>query len=357
MQAPRLGQILRGCDVRARIGLIALVAAAHISLTEPVAAQNAPPRQGPQLQTGARLNQPGGAPPQQGPAGPGQPAGAQGYSQPPAPQPPFVLDAQQQQILNQILANWEKQSATVESLQCELHRWEQGGLFPNANPNGGNAPPKDPYAIGELKYTAPDKGKYLLHDSETKEVEEHWVCDGKAIYEFDHAKELLTIRPLPPELQGKAIADGPLPFLFGAQADKLKARYWIRAIEPPQAAANMICLEAYPKYQRDAANFRRAEVLLDPNSWMPFSLMLENPNGKSRTVHVFKEPKVNSFWQGVRDSILSDTKKPVGWTQIVERPPANPAGPAPQPGAAPAGAPQGPPRAAMQPRPSTAPPN
>ena len=37
---------------------------------------------------------------------------------------------------------------------------------------------------------------------------------------------------MPPELQGKAIVDGPLPFLFGADAQKLKQRYYLRIITP-----------------------------------------------------------------------------------------------------------------------------
>ena len=35
-----------------------------------------------------------------------------------------------------------------------------------------------------------------------------------------------------PEMQGQSIGDGPLPFLFGAKADTMKSRYWIREITP-----------------------------------------------------------------------------------------------------------------------------
>ena len=48
------------------------------------------------------------------------------------------------------------------------------------------------------------------------------------MFEYRHDQKQLVERPIPPQLQGQAIVDGPLPFLFGAEAAKLKARYWMR---------------------------------------------------------------------------------------------------------------------------------
>ena len=49
-------------------------------------------------------------------------------------------------------------------------------------------------------------------------IGEHWVCDGQNVYEYRHDQKQLVVRPIPPAMQGKAIVDGPLPFLFGAEA-------------------------------------------------------------------------------------------------------------------------------------------
>ena len=67
---------------------------------------------------------------------------------------------------------------------------------------------------------------------QTNAIGEHWVCDGENVYEYRHDQKQLVVRPIPPAMQGQAIVDGPLPFLFGAEADKLKARYWMRAEQP-----------------------------------------------------------------------------------------------------------------------------
>lgn len=280
--------------------------------------------------------------PQQGPAVAGQPQ--QGFGQA-APPVPFQLTPQQQAALDKALQTWEKTSQGIQTLECEVHRWEYDVVFN-----------KTTYGIGDLKFKSPDQGKYLINEAnqqtgEIIKVAEHWVCDGENIYEFDYVNKRQIVRELPDELKGKAIADGPLPFLFGAEAKKLKARYWMRLIQPPPNNPNKICLEAFPKHQRDAANFRRAEVMLDQN-WMPYALMLEMPNGKSRTTHMFKDPAVNSNLKKVLDIIFKDTNVPFGWQRIVEAPSAE-AGP-PVAGPPAAGPGQPPARTAQPPQRPTA---
>lgn len=274
----------------------------------------------------------------------GQPQAGFGAAAPPAP---FELTQEQQAALDQALLTWEATSKNIQTLECKVHRWETDPVFG-----------KNTQGVGELKFKSPDQGKYLINEinpqtGEVIGVAEHWVCDGKAIYEFDYKNKKQIVRQLPQELQGKAIADGPLPFLFGAEAKKLKARYWMRLIEPPPAhKGNKICLVAYPKHQRDAANFRRAEVMLDAKTWMPFALMLELPNGKSRTTHMFENPVVNSDLRAIVNVIFKDTNKPLGWQRVEEKPPADAGSPVAGP---PATAPGQPPRTAQQPQQSAPP--
>ena len=79
--------------------------------------------------------------------------------------------------------------------------------------------------LGVIKFAAPDKGLFKVESSEkngkTEPIEdaraEHWMCDGKSVYEYQPAKKRVEEHRLPPELQGKAIAKSPLPFLFGAR--------------------------------------------------------------------------------------------------------------------------------------------
>lgn len=194
--------------------------------------------------------------------------------------------------------------------------WEYDNVFGPAD-----KPKKE--SNGTINYIRPDKGEYKVDGSDG----EHWKSDGKAIYEVNHTKKQLIVRPLPPELQGKAISDGPLPFVFGVEAEKVKHRYFVRVITPPESKGQ-IWLEAYPKYRQDAANFQRIEIILSEADLLPFAVQLYLPNGKSRTVYRFSETKVNNPIGGFMNIFNGPARTPFGYQRIVEEAPEVQAAPA-----------------------------
>lgn len=264
---------------------------------------------------------------------------------PPVANAPFQLTPAEQLKLDEMLKEWEHASEKVTIFRCEITRYENDPVFK-----------KHRKAVGDIKYRAPDRGLYRVKDAETDQWIEDWRCDGQAIYEFNFEKKQLIERTLPPELRGKAIANGPLPFIFSAKADTLKKRYFLRLKTPPKSKDGrfdkMICLEAYPRYQSDAANFRRAELLIDPASMFPFALHLEMPNGKNTTDHVFQNIKTND---PVGDLIgdYSAPRTPLlgGWKRLInpEQGAADPNAGQAQTTVPPAGAPAAPPQQATRP--------
>ena len=272
---------------------------------------------------GAQQFQPG--PPRPGAAGP----------RPPQPvRPPFVLTPQQQATVDSVLQAWERESSPIKRFQCEFTRFEYDGLSPT---------PKDPahVDVGEIKYESPDKGMYHVKGESVggRVIEgrrtERWVSDGKSVFEYNYEKRELTEHPLPKELQGKAIANGPMPFLFGAKADQLNARYWLRLIQPPPGpdSRNQICLQAFPKRREDAASYRVAEIILTGAAMQPTGLRLIDPNGKDETRFSFSKIKVNNknpldFLQG--NPFKGST--PLGWNKIVMDQPAQQIGSQPSAG-------------------------
>jgi len=238
------------------------------------------------------------------------------------PQPPtaapFTLTAHQQAQVDWVLRAWEQRSAGIKTFECSFTRFEYDGVFGD---------PNKPRFIdeGRIKFAAPDKGMFQVDGARA----EHWICDGTSIFEYNFQKKQLIQYKLPPELQGKAIADGPLPFLFGAKADKLKQRYFLRLVTPP-GVQGQVWLEAWPRFQQDAANFKQAQLILTTSDMQPFALQTNLPNGKSRTVYRFTDVKVNTndllrFLKG--DAFRART--PLGWQKIVEEPPAATAARAP----------------------------
>lgn len=153
-----------------------------------------------------------------------------------------TLSPEQRAALEQLLVGWEARNAKVTTWSCTFYKWEYNAWSP-ADASGERLAFSE--STGEIKYAAPDKGLFRVksskqwnpekrtYDTRPSNSGEHWVCNGTSIYEFRHSERQLRETKLPPEMRGRAISEGPLPFVFGAKADTLKKRYSMRIITPP----------------------------------------------------------------------------------------------------------------------------
>jgi TIGR03009 family protein len=303
-----------------------------------------------------------------------RPAAASNPAAPPPadgpPQPPnwYPLSEATQKFVDDVLAHWEQTSNKVEYYECTYQKWHFDPIFG----------PKDPgtprfFSKGEIKYESPDKGlfrditvwEYVGLKPDEKEakknqkagepppgwrdalelVGEHWVCDGKTVFQFDSQRKRLLQTVIPEEMQGKGIADGPLPFLFGAKAATIKQRYWIRPLEAPPGAKNEYWLEAVPRSRQDAQNFQKVQVVLAKEDFFPSKLSVYPPNydpkkNPARQDYTFANRKA---WQkgDLRNNLKDlqfwkahfyEPKVPKGWTK---EPPQRLGAPAPVAGGAP----------------------
>jgi len=244
-------------------------------------------------------------------------------------------------VHDQLLAAWETRNAAVRTWSCTFHKWEYNAWSP-ADAAGERLAFAE--SIGELKYANPDKGLFRVKETkqwspEARKYEirggdtgEHWVCNGESVYEFRHSERQLRETKLPPEMRGKAISDGPLPFVFGAKSDTLKKRYWMRIITPPEVR-DQIWLEALPRFQADAANFSKVELILQARDLMPFAIQIYKPGGNDRDVYQF-DPRTNLIDKGL--DMIRDFAKPMtpfGYKYVLEDLQAAPQPQAAQPSA------------------------
>lgn len=305
--------------------------------TSPTSAQQpyapaAPPTAAPRAQqpptaqpyTAPRQGQPGQPAPlprqAQAPANPAQPQPAAQQQpqqqQPPAPHPqPFPpLTAAEQADLDVTLSAWEKATQKIKYMHCKFTRWEDNLVFKNK---------QQIVSTGEIKYRAPDKGMYRVDPKpEESGPTEHWICDGVSVFEFDAKQKLVIERVLPRALQGKAIVDGPLPFLFSADAAKLKQRYWLRIVTPEKDREVAVWIQAFPRHQPDAANFRDATMILRRSDMQATHLQVVMPGGKSQTVHAFTDTDTSD--NVVKNFLAGDFAKPklqAGWKLVQAKPP------------------------------------
>ena len=253
-------------------------------------------------------------------------APAQSVPAQPAPAQPALLSPQEAAALDRLLTAWEARNAAVRTWSCGFHKWEYSAWSP-VDASGERLAFAE--STGELKYAAPDKGLFRVRESKQwspearryevrgGEAGEHWVCNGESIYEFRHTEKQLRETKLPAELRGKAISDGPLPFVFGAKADTLKKRYWMRIITP-RDVRDQVWLEALPRFQADAANFSKVELILQARDLMPFAIQIYKPGGQDRDVYQF-DPRTNLIDKGL--DLIRDFAKPTtpfGYKYVLE---------------------------------------
>ena len=276
----------------------------------------------------------------QAPAQLGQPQQAVAPAQPAGA--PFQLTAVEKQFVDQILVMWEQQSSKIKTFDCEFERWEYSKVW------GPSPTIPVTKSMGQLTYSKPDKGSFHIKQirhwqkkdaSQTTlepsewvekkgEVGERWVCDGQAVYQYNHDKKQLEVNPLPPNMRGTAIANGPLPFLFGAKAADLNNRYWIRS---KQGNEDTIWLEAYPRRAEDAQNYHHVDIMLNRKTMLPTAMQVHEPNGQSKSVYMFKEPSVNGTLDKLLGSLFNAPRTPFGWKRVVhELPPQAPQAAQPQ---------------------------
>ncbi len=237
---------------------------------------------------------------------------------------PFTLTPPEQAELDQLLAAWEQQSAGTKQLEAKFRRWHYDPL---AAPTGVHAT----WAEGVVKYGAPDKGLFQVtqlrffsgvEDNKPtyKAVEgqhgEHWVCNGKELLEFDHAKKECRIQQLPPEMQGQEILESPLPFVFNLNAARIKERYWIRRLESP---AGVHVIEAHPKRQADRAQYQFVRIIINEQTYLPQALILYGPNFHPVNSHAYDHYEFTD----VERNTIRQRMTTWGQTFINQRPPSD----------------------------------
>ena len=232
-----------------------------------------------------------------------------GMQQPLRPQqpawPPFVLTPQEQAQVEQVLLAWEQRNNKVKTFDCQFKRWVYNSVF-------GRSDQPMFVDLGVIKYAAPDRGMFRV-DARA----EHWISDGKSIIEYDHVTKRVIEHKLPPEQQGKAIADGPLPFLFNSTAQSLKDRYLLRIVTPRELQAQQIWLEAYPLRLEDRKNFHHAQFIINIQGMTPNALKLFHMNGKDYSVYSFFGIVLNDPLRMFSGNPFRAVT-PLGWKLVVE---------------------------------------
>ncbi len=229
--------------------------------------------------------------------------------------------------MNQILADWEKQSKKVMSLYVEFDRVDYSKIW------------GDEYFVGQAILKSPDMAclefRKVKVDGDNKPVKvadakgkqafdlekdptQRIVCTGKDVLQFEWDERVIYVYPLDKEVRQKALQQGPLPFLFNMKAAEAKARYGMSLLQQDE---NYYVISVVPNEDIDKDSFSRAFVWLSKENFLPKKLQLypvQGNAGKPKEVQEFTFRNIQPN-AAVDDDYFKPNLKIAGW-QIKRNP-------------------------------------
>ena len=212
-----------------------------------------------------------------------------------------------------LLSEWEEKTKDINSLSCSFTRYEYDKVFA-----------KETRSVGTIYFQNPDKGridfepagKALMalssghRDDQNKPFRvvagdlTQWICTGKWIYVLNNAAKSYDRVEIPPEMQGQNITRSPLPFIFGMKAQDAMNRFALRLgdMHNPDGAhltgdgkpmRRQLHIVANPFDPNVAREYTQAEILLNPETFLPMSLRTIDPAGNKETVYLFDPKSLN----------------------------------------------------------------
>ena len=270
---------------------------------------------------------------------------------PSTPQMPagFPLSAEEDQYIQQLMSFWEGASTDVQQYACTFRRYQYDYDTCTLRNPQTNRLVAAAISMGNIRYSTPDKGMYEINatwvfkappakagedpiykrpSEENSEINERekWICDGSAFYEYDFQNKRILETKLPLELQGEGLKNSPLPFVFGAKAADLLNRFWIRDVTPKQLHGQQYWLEAWPKNVTDAQAYKKVEIILSREPFLPIAVHMYPPNydekKPNKMVFEFEGRKINGALTGLADfmnNFINPRSPGLGWKRVTQK--------------------------------------
>lgn len=238
---------------------------------------------------------------------PGTPRIAMNNTAPASPQAPFRLTQAEENDLNRFLTAWENYGEKVKSFETLFDCF----AYLNWDSKDPNVPQNSlSYCTrGEFKYNAPNQilfhvtGEWIDKKIQHGRHEAKFLADGTAYYSFDcigttdpeTGKQVKTVEKyiISEDQQKAGLMSGPLPFIFGAKAIDMKARYFLRIKTPEEHLGKQVWIEAFPKWIEDSAEYKSIMLIIDSKTFLPIALQKNHLN-KNYEVFSFIEPSASS---------------------------------------------------------------
>jgi TIGR03009 family protein len=229
-------------------------------------------------------------------------AGVGAQTTPPRPSSTPAADTAK---LNQYLAKWEQEMRKVQTLSALLTRLDKNQVFKTTTKYTGYAQ----YMKSGSGPTAMNLALMELKQENKTEIAEKLVCTGTYLYAYAVQQKEIRAYELPRPKPGQVADDNFLSFLFGMKAQDALKKYNIRLAKEDKW---YIYLDVTPKFQADKAEFSRARLVLNKDSYLPRQLWFEQANGNESTWDV---PQMNTKTPIDRRK-FDAPKPPDGWKLV-----------------------------------------
>jgi len=167
--------------------------------------------------------------------------------------------------LDALLLRWEQEMGKVQTLAVQCTRTTVDKTFQVTDVFEGTA-----------KYMKPNLAMLEMQKKDKPQVFEKYVCSGAFLYEYAPQTREVRVHELPGPKPGQAEGDNFLSFIFGMKAEEAKRRYDLQLVKEDQW---YVYLEIKPRLPADKADFQKARLVLNNQTFLPRELWFEQPNG------------------------------------------------------------------------------
>jgi TIGR03009 family protein len=194
------------------------------------------------------------------------------------PARPATPDRASQEKLDGYLLRWEQEMKKIQTLAAELKRIDKDKTFETTTKLVGYAR----YMKVGSGARAQNLGDLTLYREGTNppQLQDKILCTGTFIYRFQPAQKEIKVYEIPRK-QAEGLGDDSfLSFFFGMRAAQARERYQLRLAKEDRW---YIYVDILPRRAEDRADFQRARLVLNRDTFMPRQLWFESPNGNEVT--------------------------------------------------------------------------
>jgi len=207
--------------------------------------------------------------------------------------------------LDEYLVRWEKEMKSVHFFFTDTAPTEKDKTFNTIKVYSGVAQYKDVKTGGKSTKLA----LLEMRQKDKPEQFEKFICTGTFLYQYVPQVKEIRVHELPQSKEGVA-DDNFLAFIFGMAAKQARERYELKLTKEDQW---YIYVEVQPRNNEDKADFQKARLVLNKDTFLPRQLWFEQPNGNEVVWDIpriqsgvpldpktFDTPQVPQGWQMVR---------------------------------------------------------